>query len=159
MERVDLIKSGMTAEQADAFLANMNTTASVSKDADGNFLPVNGVLVIPAEIANGVKASEMGGWFPPAPVAKTNVVWLSATERVKKSSGTDDLVVRFRVGTVSCKTYLSTLKGLWNELRTANKVQGDFLTENGAFRNTIELGYVAQPGNTQYPLRLEMSAR
>lgn len=159
MTREELMQKGMSAEDADRVLATLNATAQVSKDTDGNYLPVNGVLVIPTDLATRIEASEMGGWFPPDAVTATNAVWLSATERVKKSSNKDDLVVRFRLGNHLCKTYLSTLKGLWSELRTQNKVTGDFLNPDGSFRNTIVLGYTKQPGNTQYPLRLEMSNR
>lgn len=159
MEKADLIANGMTEEQATAFMATMQKTVSVSKDSDGNYLPVNGILVLPKEVADNVKASEMGGWFPPYPVTASKAVWLSAAEHKKTRTGTDDVIVRFRVGDVSCKTYLSTLKGLWNELRTAKKVEGEFLKEDGSFRDTIILAYTKQEGNTQYPLRLEMLNR
>ena len=104
-----------------------------------------------------VEASEIGGWIPKTPMEASTIVVVEVVARKKKGSDKDDYVVKFKLRGVVCRTYISTLKGVFKA-----KYGEEPLFEKGSvegkakLRSDLMVGYEATE-DKNFPVRMTVS--
>lgn len=104
-----------------------------------------------------VEASEIGGWIPKTPMEASTITVLEVVARKKKGSDKDDYVVKFKLRGIVCRTYISTLKGVFKSKYGEEGLFVKGSTEGKAMlRPDLMVGY-EQTEDKNFPIRMIVS--